>query len=272
MLGSALCVALRAQGVQPVVLDLPDFDVCRESDLADAVRSSRLVVNCAAYTNVDGAEAEPELAQAVNARAVSVLGALAAEHGTTVLHISTDFVFDGAGEGPYSERDEPNPLSIYGASKLAGERGLVASGCDYLLVRLQWTYGEAGANFVTKCVARGREVKELRVVNDQIGAPTWTRDAATALVELLGARQTGLFHYAARGHASRSEVAEFTFARLGMDCRVIPCRTDEFPTPARRPLNSRFNCDRIDRVLSRPRPNWQDSLSDFLDQTRGGMD
>ncbi len=270
MLGSALSDALRALGVQSAILDLPDFDVCRESDLAETVRSSGVVINCAAYTNVDRAEIEPELAHAVNAHAVGVLGRLAAEHGTVVLHVSTDFVFDGTLDRSYSERDEPCPLSVYGASKLAGERSLAASGCASLVVRLQWTYGAGGANFITKCVTRGRESRELRVVSDQIGSPTWTRDAAVALIDLLETGKTGLFHYAARGYAGRSEVAEFALRRLGVDCRVIPCRTDEFPTPARRPLNSRFNCDKVDEVLCAPRPTWQDSLSEFLDQTREG--
>jgi dTDP-4-dehydrorhamnose reductase len=189
-----------------------------------------------------------------------------------VLHISTDFVFDGTGAGPYSEHDEPHPLGVYGAGKLAGERSLAASGCENLVVRLQWTYGAGGDNFITKCVTRGRESRELRVVSDQIGSPTWTRDAAVALIDLLGTGQRGLFHYAARGYAGRSEVAEFAFDRLGVDCRVVPCQTDEFPTPARRPLNSRFNCDKVDGVLCRPRPTWQDSLSEFLDPMREGAD
>jgi dTDP-4-dehydrorhamnose reductase len=272
MLGSALGAALRAKGVEPVVLDLPEFDLCRESDLADAVRISCVVINCAAYTNVDGAESEPELALAVNAHAVGVLGRLAAAQRVKVLHVSTDFVFDGMGEGPYSETDEPRPLSVYGAGKLAGERFLAASGCEHLMVRLQWTYGAGGANFITKCVTRGRESRELRVVSDQVGSPTWTRDAAAALIDLLGTGQAGLFHYAARGYAGRSEVAAFALGRLGVDCRVIPCPTDEFPTPARRPLNSRFNCDKVDEVLGRPRPTWQDSLSEFLDSMREGAD
>jgi dTDP-4-dehydrorhamnose reductase len=272
MLGSALGDALRARGVQPVVFDLPDFDMRRESDMAEAVRVSRLIINCAAYTNVDRAETQPEAARAINATAVGVLGHLAAEHRATVLHISTDFVFDGTAEGPYSELDEPHPLSVYGASKLAGERSLVASGCEHLVVRLQWTYGAGGDNFVTKCVTWGRKSTELRVVNDQIGSPTWTRDAAAALIDLLGTGQTGLFHYAARGYASRSKVAEFAFGRLGVNCRVVPCRTGEFPTPASRPLNSRFNCDKVDEVLHQSRPAWQDSLSEFLETVREGAD
>jgi dTDP-4-dehydrorhamnose reductase len=272
MLGSALSHELRAQGVQPAVFDLPEFDVRRESDLADAVKNARVVINCAAYTNVDGAEREPEMAQAVNAHAVGVIGRLAATHQAMVLHISTDFVFDGTGEEPCSEQDEPRPLSVYGASKLAGERSLAASGCEHLVVRLQWTYGAGGANFITKCIKRGRVSRELRVVSDQIGSPTWTRDAAVALIDLLGTGQTGLFHYAARGFAGRSEVAAFAFDRLGVDCRVVPCPTDEVPTPARRPLNSRFNCGKVDQVLSRSRPTWQDSLREFLDSMREGAD
>jgi dTDP-4-dehydrorhamnose reductase len=266
MLGSALHDALRARGVRPAIYDLPEFDVRREADLVEAMLSSDLLINCAAYTDVDGAETNPELAQAINAHAVGVLGRLAAENHAMVLHISTDFVFDGTRDEPYFERDEPHPLSVYGASKLAGEQSLVASGCEHLIVRLQWTYGAGGANFITKCVTRGRESRELRVVSDQIGSPTWTRDAAGTLLDLLESQATGLFHYAAGGYASRSEVAELAFRRLGVDCRVVPCRSEDLSAPARRPLNSRFNCDKVDKVLRRPRPAWQDSLNEYLGQ------
>lgn len=272
MLGSSLGAALRAHGEEPTILDLPEFDLRRLPDLAEAVRNSRVIINCAAYTNVDRAESEPDLAHAINADAVGTLGRLAAEHGVFVLHIGTDFVFDGTLDRPYAEHDAPCPLSVYGASKLAGERALTATGCEHLIVRLQWTYGAGGDNFITKCVERSRGRRELRVVNDQIGSPTWTRDSATALLDLLATRQTGLFHYAARGYASRSEVAAYAFDRLGVDCRVVPCSSNEFPTPAPRPLSSRFNCDKVDEVLGRPRPAWQDSVSEFLHPLRKGAD
>ncbi len=267
MLGTALQAALAGRGCRPEVLDLPEFDLRREADLAAAIRGSDLVVNCAAFTDVDGAEAEPEVAHQVNALAVGRLGQLAAAHRVKVLHISTDFVFDGVADRPYAEDDQPQPLSVYGASKLAGERALAASACEQLVVRLQWTYGAGGDNFIAKCVARGRVSRELRVVHDQVGSPTWTRDAAEALLALLGRGQTGLFHYAAAGYASRSEVAEFALRRLGIECRVVPCSSDEFPTPARRPLNSRFHCGKLDQVLDRARPSWQDSLQEYLRRT-----
>jgi len=270
MLGTAVSNALSCRGARPRVLDLPEFDLCREEHLAAVARSSQIVINCAAYTNVDRAEAEPERACAVNATAVGNLGYLASKHGALVLHVSTDFVFDGALDRPYRELDEARPVSVYGASKLGGEAALAQSGCEHLIVRLQWTYGDAGVHFITKCVRRARENRELRVVSDQIGSPTWTRDVAAVFIDLLETRQAGLFHYAARGYASRAEVAEFAFRCLGVDGCVVPCRTAEFPTPARRPLNSRFDCEKIDAVLRCPRPGWQDSLREYLNQMRKG--
>jgi len=266
MLGTDLTAALREGGYEAAAHDLPEFDIRRVDDLEVALEGADGVVNCAAYTNVDGAEAEPELARAVNADAVGVLGRLAAARGLYVVHVSTDFVFDGALDRAYAETDEARPLSVYGATKLAGERVLAETGCGHAVVRVEWTYGRAGRNFVTKCLERARDCDEMRMVDDQIGSPTWTRDAALALIELLEARRTGLYHYAASGWATRLEVAQFILEQSGLQRRLTACRTADFPAAAQRPLNSRFDCARVDAVLKRPRPCWQDSLRTFLAQ------
>jgi dTDP-4-dehydrorhamnose reductase len=154
---------------------------------------------------------------------------------------------------------------VYGASKLAGEQALQASGCHCAVVRVQWTYGAAGASFVSRFLERARAAEgPLRMVADQVGSPTWTRDVAGALTALLALRPTGLFHYAAEGAASRLEVAAFIARECGLARALEPCRTADFPAPARRPLNSRFDCRRFDALLPGRRRPWGTALLEFL--------
>ncbi len=228
------------------------------------MQNAAAVINCAAYTNVDRAETEPAQARAVNADAVGRLGRIAARHDVHVIHISTDFVFDGTLDRPYAEDDFPQPLSVYGATKLAGEQLLRESGCSWTIVRVQWTYGSGGPNFISKFLDRAASSLELKMVDDQIGAPTWTRDVARDLVELLERRENGLFHYAADGYATRFEVARYILQVCGLERKLISCRTADFPAAARRPLNSRFNCAKIDAMLTRKRLAWKESLREFL--------
>ncbi len=264
MLGTDVIRSLSAHGWGAQALDLPEFDLRDAAAMSAALAEADAVVNCAAYTNVDQAEREPELAAAVNADAVGRLGAWAARHRKYVLHISTDFVFDGQGDHPYSEDDPPCPLSVYGRTKLAGEQALADSGCRHAIVRIQWTYGAAGNHFIRKLLERARQTPDVKMVDDQVGSPTWTAEVAEALCFLLAHRVEGLYHFAAAGYASRFEVAEFAVRELGLSCRLARCRTADFPAPARRPLNSRFDCRRIDAILPKPRRAWEDALREFL--------
>jgi dTDP-4-dehydrorhamnose reductase len=200
----------------------------------------------------------------VNCDAVAELGRLAARHDRYVLHIGTDFVFAGDLDRPYAETDLPQPLSVYGATKLAGETALQVSGCRHAIVRVQWTYGANGNHFIRKLVERAAQSAELKVVADQVGAPTWTHDVARLLTAMLAQQTTGLFHYAATGYTSRFEVAQFALHELGLACRLVPCRTADFPTPARRPLNSRFDCRRIDSLFPGCRRPWEEAVREFL--------
>lgn len=264
MLGRDLCPVLASCGWMPVAFDLPEFNLCDEAALRQVVAGHPVIVNCAAYTNVEKAESERDAAFAVNAEAVDRLGRLARRSGCHVLHVSTDFVFDGAAADAYGEDDEPNPVSVYGASKLEGERRLIDSGCSWCIVRVQWTYGAGGANFVEKIRARAETGATLRVVDDQTGSPTWTLDAAHAIAELLVGRTTGLFHYSATGAASRFEVAQRIIELCGLDAVVEPCSTSEFPSAARRPANSVFDCGKIERMLPGCRREWGVALSEYL--------
>jgi dTDP-4-dehydrorhamnose reductase len=266
MLGSDLVRTCQQQGLNPTVYDLPEFDITDIDQVRQAVADAEMIVNCAAYTNVDGAESHAELACRVNAEAVGRLGAVARQAGKWILHISTDFVFDGRGDKPYVETDQPDPINTYGKTKLAGEQLLAKSGCEYCIVRVQWTYGSAGNNFVTKLIRRAKSQDMLKVVDDQTGSPTATVEAAKAICELLKKKPKGIYHFANSGYVSRYGMAQFIFDKLSMDVNLVACKSNDFPSPATRPLNSRFNCSKIAALLDKPIENWQGPLELFLRQ------
>jgi dTDP-4-dehydrorhamnose reductase len=266
MLGSDLVEMSRQQGYEPMALDLPEFDISDADHVARAVSNADLIVNCAAYTNVDGAESEAALAHKVNAEAVGRLGAVARAAGKWVLHISTDFVFDGRADQPYVETDPARPISTYGKSKLAGEQLLAESGCSHCIMRVQWTYGRGGDNFVTKLLRRVESGQPIKVVDDQVGSPTATTEVARAICELLPKGPEGVFHFAGSGYVSRYEMAKFVFDRLAIDADLKPCRTSDFQSPAARPLNSRFDCSKIAALLDGAIEPWQVPLERFLRQ------
>jgi dTDP-4-dehydrorhamnose reductase len=266
MLGSDLALACQQHRLDTSVLDLPEFDITNQKHLTDALKDVDAVINCAAYTNVEKAESEAELAYKVNAEAVGKLGLIARDHDVWILHISTDFVFDGKSEKPYIETDTPNPINVYGASKLAGEELLVESRCRYCIMRVEWTYGSVGDNFVAKMIKRAKSGERLKVVDDQIGSPTATTEAAKVICKLLQKRPQGLFHFASAGYVSRFEMAEFIFNKLKWQVDLSSCKTVDFPTAAARPLNSCFNCSKIKTLLDEPIEPWQVPLERFLEK------
>jgi len=268
MLGTDLAKVCGQQGFDVKVLDLPEFDITNSQQLKEALSTTKTIVNCASYTNVDGAENEAEKAYQVNAEAVGRLGALVKAANARLLHISTDFVFDGRSERPYVETDPPNPINEYGKTKLAGEQLLIQSGCRHCIMRIEWTYGAAGKkkNFVTKIIEQAKTDKALKVVDDQIGSPTATTEVAKVICELLRKKAMGLFHFASTGYVSRYEVADFIIDKLSMDVNLLPCKTSDWKTEADRPLNSRFDCSKIRALLDEPIERWQVPLERFLRQ------
>jgi dTDP-4-dehydrorhamnose reductase len=262
MLGSDLALACS----KAAVLDLPEFDITNEKHLINALKNVDAVINCAAYTNVEKAESEAELAYKINAEAVGKLGTVAKKAGAWVLHISTDFVFDGKSERPYVETDTPNPISVYGASKLAGEKLLVESRCRHCIMRVEWTYGSAGDNFVAKLIKRAKAGGKLKVVDDQTGSPTATVEVAKAICSLLKKKPEDLFHFASAGYVSRFEMAKFIFDKLNMPADLSSCKTADYHTAAARPLNSRFDCSKIKALLEGPIEPWQVPLERFLEK------
>jgi len=266
MLGSDLALACQQQRLITTVLDLPEFDITNENHLTGALKEVDAVINCAAYTNVEKAESETEPAYKVNGEAVGKLGSVAKDAGVWVLHISTDFVFDGKSERPYIEADPPHPINTYGASKLAGEELLVESGCRHCIMRVEWIYGLCGNNFVVKMIKRAKAGKKLKIVDDQIGSPTATTEVAKVICKLLPKRPEGLFHFASAGYVSRFETAKFIFDKLKWQVDLSSCKSADFPAVAARPLNSCFDCSKIKALLDEPIEPWQVPLERFLER------
>lgn len=229
------------------------------------------IINCAAYTAVDKAESEPELAFEVNAAAPELIAKEAAARGVPLLQVSTDYVFDGGKDGPYVEDDVVGPIGVYGASKLEGERVIRACHPEAVILRTAWVVSPHGHNFVKTMLRLGAERKQLRVVDDQRGCPTSARDIAHALLTMAARPGTrGTYHFVNGGEASWCELARFIFARTGMDVEVEPISTADYPTPARRPANSRLSTAKLTQELGIvPRP-WQEAVGEVVDQLTGG--
>ncbi|MBS0319820.1 MAG: dTDP-4-dehydrorhamnose reductase [Proteobacteria bacterium] len=246
----------------------PDAIVATMRDVAPA-----LVVNAAAYTAVDRAEAEPALAAAINARAPGVLAEEARRAGAVLIHYSTDYVFDGLAHAPYTEQDATNPLGVYGATKLAGERAIAAADADALVFRTSWVYATRGRNFLLTMQKLARERDELRVVADQRGVPNWSRTLARATATLVARglphlrERRGLYHLSSTG-----ETTWHAFATAIVDAmpeparrpRVVPITTAEYPTPARRPPMSVLSAARFGRTFGFMLPPWRDALREAL--------
>ncbi len=266
MLGTDLVATAKKRGFDVCVYDLPEFDITDDKQLEAAVSGSEVIVNCAAYTNVDHAETQTELANEINGYAIGRLGQIAKDAGVPVLHISTDFVFDGTKAAPYDELDKPNPISAYGGSKRLGETLLAESGCAHCIVRLQWSYGKQGVNFITKILNAAKQRDLLKVVDDQVGSPTHTVEIAKVILDLLQMKTfpTGIYHCAAGGFVSRYEMSRFLFDMLGVQTKIEPCKTADFKSAAQRPLNSRFDCTKLETLLGRSMPTWQEMLKNYL--------
>ncbi|MFT8244248.1 dTDP-4-dehydrorhamnose reductase [Roseomonas sp. BN140053] len=276
----ALLRRLPRDGHAVVALEPPELDLTRPDTIAAALREHRpaLVVNAAAYTAVDRAEEQPDLADAVNNLGVGALAAAAAATGAPMVHFSTDYVFDGLGGAPYAEDAATNPLGVYGVTKLAGERAALAAQPRSAILRTAWVCSPDGGNFVKTMLRLAAERDELRVVADQRGAPTFADDLAEAVAAMLprllaapaGDEAFGVFHLTGAPHATwhgfaTAIVAGATARGHGRNPRVTAITTAEFPTRARRPADGRLDCGRIGRVHGIRPADWRVSLDRCLD-------
>ena len=281
--GSELRRALAPLG-EVVAFDRAGLDLAQPDALIARVRDigPRVIVNAGAYTAVDKAESEPELAFAINGMAPRVLAEEAKKLGAILVHYSTDYVFDGEKASPYTEDDAPNPLSVYGRSKLEGERAVIGSGCRHLTLRTSWVYGTRGRNFLLTMLRFAGEGRALRVVDDQIGAPTWCREIADATAALLARSELavpgadGLYHLCAGGFTSWFGFARAIFdspelSRLGITrptLEAIP--TSGYHTPAPRPKNSRLDCGRLENRAGLRLALWDEALGGAMAELYSG--
>ncbi|MBT8765810.1 dTDP-4-dehydrorhamnose reductase [Metapseudomonas boanensis] len=253
------------------------LDLAKPDEIRQHVRALTpdLIINAAAHTAVDLAETEPDVAFAINATAPGVLAEEAAVLGVPLIHYSTDYVFDGEKDGAYTEDDIPNPLGVYGRSKLAGEQAIQAVGGEHLILRTSWVYSLHGRNFLLTMQRLLQERDELRVVSDQIGAPTWAGSIAQTTAQLVrqwqaGTRAWGVYHFTAQGETSwfgfASAIADHLRAEGKPCARLLPIPSSEYPTPARRPLNSRLDCSKLARDWQVRLPDWRAGLEACLKQ------
>lgn len=254
------------------------FDLEQPASLRETILRERpqLLINAAAYTAVDLAEQEPERAFAVNAEAPGAMAKACAELGIPLIHYSTDYVFDGSKDGAYHEDDASNPLGVYGASKLAGEQAVAASGCEHLILRTSWVYSRHGRNFLLTMQRLLQEREELKVVDDQIGAPTWAGSIAAASAELIQAWQQGNRHWGTYHLTNQGQTSWFGFAQAiaehlraaGKPCaRLLPIPSSDYPTPARRPLNSCLDGTRLAHDWNLRLADWRQALQQCLGET-----
>lgn len=272
-----------------VALDVDSTEHCgdftKPDAIAETIRSIRpdVIVNAAAYTAVDKAESEPELAFLVNAQTPGILAQEAEKLGAWLIHYSTDYVFDGSGGEAWKETDAPNPLNVYGASKLQGERNIAASCSKYIILRTSWVYAAKGGNFAKTMLRLAQERESLSVVDDQIGAPTGARLLARLTADVIPKAMqnpglSGLYHAVAAGETSWYGYARFVIGgarQRGVaikvrDENVRPVTSSQFPTPAKRPANSRLDTSKLEQAFGIKLPDWQTGVAEMLDDIRVG--
>jgi len=261
MLGRAVVEAGLLRGHDVRGASRAELDVTDAAAVRGAVQDADVVVNCAAYTDVDGAESDRAGAEAVNATAAGLLAAAAAQANAAIVHVSTDYVFDGSKRSPWLESDPTGPLCVYGETKLAGEQAVAAANARHAIVRTAWLFGAGGRNFVDTMLSLGEQRDEVAVVTDQVGCPTWTGHLAAALVELAERDDVGIHHIAGAGSCSWNELARELFACAGVHCRVAATTAARFPRPAKRPAYSVLGSERSTPLVLAP---WQQGVADYL--------
>jgi dTDP-4-dehydrorhamnose reductase len=261
---------------QVTSVDFPEIDFSRPDTIRNAVRAAEptVIVNAAAYTAVDKAESAPEPAMAINASGPGVIAEEAKRLGALMVHYSTDYVYDGSKQAPWVETDKPNPLNVYGKSKLAGDEAIEAVGGDYLILRTSWVYGARGANFLLTMMRLAKERSELRVVDDQTGSPTTSECIAQATADILAqvitpgrglAGRSGVYHLTSAGATTWFGFAKEFLSKQAACPKLTPIPASEYPVPAVRPVNSVLSCERIAETFGVRMPSWELALDLVLE-------
>jgi len=269
-LGTELCTIATGRGHEVLACTRQELDVTSPGSVAELFDRARpqAVVQCAAYTAVDRAESEPEVAMAVNRDGMRIVAERAASIGAHVTCVSTDYVFDGWRRAPYPPDHRPNPISTYGRTKLEGELAALESSRRTLVVRTSWLYGAARRNFVTAMLERAERGEPLTIVDDERGGPSWSRNVARTLLELIERDATGVWHVADAGTCSRIELVREAIALAGLAADVTPVSADEWAAPAPRPAYSTLDVSATESFLQRTMPSWREALSAFLAEWR----
>ncbi len=268
MLGRELYAIAEHLNWNPIGFDLPEHDISNRRQVENAVldQEPRLIVHCAAYTQVDKAESESDLAMLVNGIGTQNLCLAAQKLDIPIVYVSTDYIFDGTKGEPYDEWDAANPQSVYGKTKYAGEFYVRSLCSKHFIVRVSWLCGHGAANFVETILKLSKEREELRVVNDQHGSPTFVRDVAPEILRLCESGMFGTYHITNQGYTTWFEFAKKIVELSGSKCKVSPCSTAEFPRPAPRPQNSRLSPRLYELAISNRMPTWEEGLARYLEQ------
>lgn len=267
-LGYDVVKCLSAEGIEYLAADRNILDITNEEQVKKVIRNYKpdVVIHCAAYTAVDKAEDEKEMCYAVNVLGTKYVAEACKETDAKMVYISTDYVFDGEGEQPFDVTDKPNPINYYGQTKYEGELEVQKLVEKYFIVRISWVFGAHGNNFVKTMLRLGKEKNEISVVADQIGSPTYTYDLAKLLIEMIITDKYGIYHATNEGYCSWYEFACEIFRQTGMDVKVNPIKSEEYPTRAKRPKNSRMSKESLDLIKLKPLVEWEKSIRSYLNE------
>lgn len=266
-LGTDLMNELKKQGLEGIGVDIEEMDITDAGACRRVISAAQAdaVIHCAAYTAVDAAEDNPQLCRKINGQGTRNVAAACREAGIKMMYISTDYVFDGQGTRPWEPDDRREPLNVYGQTKYEGELAVEELAEKFFIVRIAWVFGAAGNNFIKTMLRLGKERGAVSVVNDQIGSPTYTRDLARLLVDMIRTEQYGRYHATNEGLCSWYEFAKEIFRQAGMtEVRVTPVDSSMFPAKATRPKNSRMSKEKLTERGFKPLPDWRDALKRYL--------
>lgn len=270
MLGQDFCYFLKQKNITPIEWDLPELDVTDVERAIEAINRAKpdVIVHFAGYTDVDGAEKEKAKAYAVNTQGTWAVAIAAKESKATLLYMSTDYVFDGKKGSAYLESDNPNPINYYGLTKFLGERVIIQQLKKYFIVRTSWLYGKNGKNFISTILNIAKEKESLEVVNDQVGAPTYTKDLCEPLSKLINSELYGIYHITNSGMCSWFSFANTIIKETGLNNKISPITSDKINRPAKRPQYSVLENKNYQQFFKEPLRPWNEALKDFIKEIK----